>query len=87
MRLQLALNVRDMDAAVAFYSKMFGVAPHDFGLCRVRSAGSAETGDSVGFSRWPIPCRRCAGCGGVLALSTTIGGRSQWPQTHSLKKR
>ena len=28
MRLQLALNVRDMDAAVEFYSKMFGVAPH-----------------------------------------------------------
>ena len=25
MRLQLALNVRDMDSAVAFYSKMFGV--------------------------------------------------------------
>ena len=28
MRLQLALNVRDMDAAVEFYSKMFGVKPH-----------------------------------------------------------
>ena len=28
MRLQLALNVRDMDAAVQFYSKMFGVEPH-----------------------------------------------------------
>ena len=28
MRLQLALNVRDMDAAVEFYSKMFGVEPH-----------------------------------------------------------
>ena len=27
MRLQLALNVRDMDAAVDFYSKMFGVEP------------------------------------------------------------
>ena len=27
MRLQLALNVRDMDAAVEFYSKMFGVEP------------------------------------------------------------
>jgi catechol 2,3-dioxygenase-like lactoylglutathione lyase family enzyme len=26
MRLQLALNVRDLDAAVEFYSKMFGVA-------------------------------------------------------------
>ncbi|MEN8162202.1 MAG: ArsI/CadI family heavy metal resistance metalloenzyme [Myxococcota bacterium] len=25
MRLQLALNVKDLDAAVAFYSKMFGV--------------------------------------------------------------
>ena len=25
MRLQLALNVRDLDSAVAFYSKMFGV--------------------------------------------------------------
>ncbi len=25
MRVQLALNVRDLDAAVAFYSKMFGV--------------------------------------------------------------
>jgi len=25
MRLQLALNVRDLDAAVSFYSKMFGV--------------------------------------------------------------
>ncbi len=27
MRLQLALNVRNMDSAVDFYSKMFGVAP------------------------------------------------------------
>ena len=27
MRLQLALNVRDMDSAVDFYSKMFGVEP------------------------------------------------------------
>ena len=27
MRLQLALNVHDMDSAVDFYSKMFGVAP------------------------------------------------------------
>ena len=26
MRLQLALNVKDLDAAVAFYSKMFGVS-------------------------------------------------------------
>lgn len=28
MRLQLALNVRDLDSAVAFYSKMFGVPVH-----------------------------------------------------------
>jgi predicted enzyme related to lactoylglutathione lyase len=28
MRLQLALNVNDIDSAVAFYSKMFGVAPN-----------------------------------------------------------
>lgn len=28
MRLQLALNVRDLDAAVDFYSKMFGVRVH-----------------------------------------------------------
>ena len=28
MRLQLALNVADLDAAVAYYSKLFGVAPH-----------------------------------------------------------
>ena len=28
MRLQLALNVKDLDAAVEFYSKMFGVAPN-----------------------------------------------------------
>lgn len=27
MRLQLALNVDDLDAAIAFYSKMFGVGP------------------------------------------------------------
>ena len=27
MRLQLALNVRNLDAAVDFYSKMFGIAP------------------------------------------------------------
>ena len=27
MRLQLALNVRDLDAAVDFYSKLFGVEP------------------------------------------------------------
>ena len=27
MRLQLALNVQNMDSAVDFYSKMFGVAP------------------------------------------------------------
>jgi catechol 2,3-dioxygenase-like lactoylglutathione lyase family enzyme len=27
-RLQLALNVRDVDEAVAFYSRMFGVEPH-----------------------------------------------------------
>ncbi|MCU0260980.1 MAG: VOC family protein [Ilumatobacteraceae bacterium] len=27
MRLQLALNVTDLDAAVDFYSKMFGTAP------------------------------------------------------------
>ena len=28
MRLQLALNVRDLEAAVAFYSEMFGVTPN-----------------------------------------------------------
>ncbi len=28
MRLQLALNVRDLEAAVAFYSAMFGIAPN-----------------------------------------------------------
>jgi catechol 2,3-dioxygenase-like lactoylglutathione lyase family enzyme len=28
MRLQLALNVTDIDAAVAYYSKLFGAAPH-----------------------------------------------------------
>ncbi len=28
MRLQLALNVRDLNEAVAFYSKLFGVTPH-----------------------------------------------------------
>ena len=28
MRLQLALNVRDLDEAVSFYSKLFGAAPH-----------------------------------------------------------
>ena len=28
MRLQLALNVRDIDEAVAYYGKLFGVKPH-----------------------------------------------------------
>ncbi len=28
MRLQLALNVRDIDQAVAYYSDLFGVTPH-----------------------------------------------------------
>jgi len=28
MRLQLALNVRDLEEAVAYYSKLFGAAPH-----------------------------------------------------------
>ena len=28
MRLQLALNVRDLDEAIAFYSKMFGAEPN-----------------------------------------------------------
>jgi catechol 2,3-dioxygenase-like lactoylglutathione lyase family enzyme len=28
MRIQLALNVRDLDEAVAYYSKLFGAAPH-----------------------------------------------------------
>ena len=28
MRVQLALNVRDLDAAIRFYSKIFGVAVH-----------------------------------------------------------
>lgn len=28
MRLQLALNVRDLDEAIDFYSKMFGAAPN-----------------------------------------------------------
>jgi len=28
MRLQLALNVRDIEEAVAYYSKLFGAAPH-----------------------------------------------------------
>lgn len=28
MRLQLALNVRDIEEAVSFYSKLFGVEPH-----------------------------------------------------------
>ncbi len=28
MRIQLALNVNDLEASVAFYSKMFGVAPN-----------------------------------------------------------
>ena len=28
MRLQLALNVRDIDEAVAFYGKLFGAEPH-----------------------------------------------------------
>ncbi len=28
MRIQLALNVSDLERAVAYYSKLFGVAPH-----------------------------------------------------------
>lgn len=28
MRVQLALNVRDIDEAVAYYAKLFGVEPH-----------------------------------------------------------
>ena len=28
MRVQLALNVRDIDEAVAYYTKLFGVEPH-----------------------------------------------------------
>ncbi len=28
MRLQLALNVKNLDSAIAFYSKMFDAAPH-----------------------------------------------------------
>ena len=28
MRIQLALNVRDLDEAVAYYGKLFGAAPH-----------------------------------------------------------
>ena len=28
MRLQLALNVRDIDEAVDYYGKLFGAAPH-----------------------------------------------------------
>ena len=36
MRLQLALNVRDMDSAVEFYTKMFGVKP------RKRESGYAN---------------------------------------------
>ncbi len=28
MRIQLALNVSDLEKAVAYYSKLFGVAPH-----------------------------------------------------------
>lgn len=28
MRLQLALNVKDMDRAVEYYSRLFGVVPH-----------------------------------------------------------
>jgi len=28
MRVQLALNVRDIDEAMAYYSKLFGVEPH-----------------------------------------------------------
>ncbi|NKB57546.1 MAG: glyoxalase/bleomycin resistance/extradiol dioxygenase family protein [Alphaproteobacteria bacterium] len=28
MRVQLALNVKDLDEAIAYYSKMFGVEPH-----------------------------------------------------------
>ncbi len=28
MRLQLALNVDNLDASIAFYSQLFGVAPH-----------------------------------------------------------
>jgi catechol 2,3-dioxygenase-like lactoylglutathione lyase family enzyme len=28
MRLQLALNVRNLDEAVAYYSRLFGVEPH-----------------------------------------------------------
>lgn len=28
MRLQLALNVADIDAAVSYYTQLFGVAPH-----------------------------------------------------------
>lgn len=28
MRLQLALNVRDIDEAVAYYAELFGAAPH-----------------------------------------------------------
>ena len=28
MRLQLALNVSDLEQAVAYYSRLFGVAPH-----------------------------------------------------------
>ena len=30
MRLQLALNVRDLKEAVEYYSKLFAVKPHKF---------------------------------------------------------
>ena len=38
MRLQLALNVRNLGTAVDFYSKMFGVAPAKLSLlCEMRA--------------------------------------------------
>ena len=41
MRLQLAINVKNLDAAVDFYSKMFGVEVNK------RKPGSETFGDAI----------------------------------------
>ena len=53
MRLQLALNVDDLDASVSFYEKMFGTAEGIFrrsaALSRCGSCGTVPEG--IGTSR------------------------------------
>ena len=80
MRLQLALNVEDIDEAVEFYSKLFGVEPakrrdgyanfavDEPPLKLVLFETAGEGGRSTTSASKPRPRTKCSRHNGVLPL-------------------